>query len=124
MIASWIMLSIVISLIVDSFVPIYMHLICISLSLSQWKCISQDLECFNCILLLIYPAVVELSVLIGVGGCRWPSDIRVWQIGMDNWALLNTPDVSASATEETTCQSVLIVTSIGAFLIEVSLFDR
>ena len=50
---------------------------------------------------------VELSVLIGVGGCSCPNCFKIYRNGSVSWALMNKPPVSASAADATTCFNVL-----------------
>ena len=49
--------------------------------------------------LLVIPLVVELSVLIGVGGCRYPISMSVMRITADYCPLWNRAASSASVAE-------------------------
>ncbi len=49
---------------------------------------------------------VELSVWIGVQGCRWLSSWRVWRIDRAVLALTNNAPISASAAEDITVRMI------------------
>ena len=48
---------------------------------------------------------VELSVLIGVGGCGWSRAANIRRISITSLQLKNTPAVSVSAAEDITWRS-------------------
>ena len=60
--------------------------------------IARVLRCLN-VLVIILRAVV-LSVWIGVGGCWWPSLIRICLIISAFLALMKTPAILASADDD------------------------
>ena len=54
------------------------------------------------IILLTTPAAVDLSVLIGYGGCLQPISINVWRMGTIYLAVMYSTPISASAAEDIT----------------------
>ena len=55
---------------------------------------------FFCLMVpLTMPSAVLSSVRIGVGGCGWPSPMRVRQRGMENLAFRKRVSTSASAAD-------------------------
>ena len=58
---------------------------------------------------------VELSTLMGVGGCGCPKAMRVRRRGMAVLTLWKSALISASAAEVTTCLMVLHSTKICPF---------
>ena len=55
---------------------------------------------------VVKEAAVVLSVMIVVGGCGCPRDIKMCQMGIAIWALWKTPAISASAEDVTACRRV------------------
>ena len=66
--------------------------------------IARVLRCLT-VLVIILQAVV-LSVCIGVGGCWWPSSIRICLIISAFLALMKTPAISASADDNIRCRRI------------------
>ncbi len=58
------------------------------------------------ILLLSSACAVALSVCIGVGGCGWPSSMRVCCMDTAVFALMNRAPNSASAADDMTAQII------------------
>ena len=59
------------------------------------------------------PWAVELSVLIGVGGCGWPMSSSAWWMGHAFCALWKAAPSSASDAAATTCRRRVLSTWIG-----------
>ena len=68
---------------------------------------SHDFDRFCVILSCTNALAVELSTLIGVGGCGCPKAMRVRRNGIAVFALWKRALISASAAEVTTCLRVL-----------------
>ena len=66
-------------------------------------------------MLVIISRAVVLSVCIGVGGCWWPSSIRICLIISEFFALMKIPAVSASADDDITCRKIEHLLKIGPF---------
>lgn len=75
---------------------------------------SKAFERFCRILELSMPLAVELSTLIGVGGCLCPRACNVWRTGTAACALITAVVVSASAADAMTWRIVLHSTRMGA----------
>jgi hypothetical protein len=73
--------------------------------------IARDLRCLR--LLFAIPEVVELSVLIGVGGWGWLSSSSVVQSGTASWPLAKRPPASTSVADAATLQSLWQTVWIG-----------
>ena len=74
----------------------------------------QRFWCFVSHCLVDNAFAVALSVLMGVGGCKWPSSVRIcWTLAVcELWKMAA---VSASASFDTKWQMVLHSVSIGPF---------
>ena len=75
--------------------------------------IDRVLRCLT-VLVIILHAVV-LSVWIGVGGCWWPSLIRICLIISAFFALTKTPAILASADDNIMCRKIEHLLKIGPF---------
>ena len=63
---------------------------------------------------VVYETVLGGVVrFIGAEGWGWFIATKIIQIVIVMWVLCSTPDTSTSATEDTTCQSVLQSTNIA-----------
>ncbi len=68
---------------------------------------SIDLVAFKIILLFINPFAVELSVWMGVRGCRCPSSSRVFRIGTAVLAFKNRAPSLAWAADDMTFLTIV-----------------
>ena len=71
-------------------------------SLRQWNRISMALVRLVCMLFLIRPAAVALSVCSFVGCCLWPSALSVLHIATASRALVYSAAISASVADAIT----------------------
>ena len=71
-----------------------------------------DLFCF--MVSLTIPAAVVLSVLMGVGGCLWPSAFNVGLVIAPIWAFSKSALYSDSLTDERSFFRIWHKTCIGA----------
>ena len=74
------------------------------------------------------PVAVELSVFMGLGGCRWYNVCKRVLIKMPSRALWKIPSTSVSLAEDNTCCNVFHSTKIVPlsfrYLVMVGLSDR
>ena len=75
---------------------------------------SMDFIFFCLMVPLAMALTMLLSVQIGVGGCGWPSSIRVRvrRIGMENLAMRKRAATSASAADVVTFLMILAMTAM------------
>jgi hypothetical protein len=98
---------------------------CASQSRNQWKRMSIALVRFGCILLLITPSAVVLSVWIGVRGCGWPISSSMFRKCTASFVLMNYEPSSASAAEDITALMIVAMVRIAPLLGgNLSSFDR
>jgi hypothetical protein len=64
---------------------------------------------------LANPSAVVLSTCIGVGGCGWPSSVRVLMMGTASCPFKYPAPISASAAEPTTTSMILHMVCTGPF---------
>ena len=71
---------------------------------------------FGCILLLISPSAVVLSVWIGVLGWGWPISSSIWRRWTASFALMNSAPSSASAAHDITALMIVAIVRIAPLL--------
>ena len=76
---------------------------------------SMDLERFCWMVSFTIPLAVELSVWIGVDGCRCPISSREWQRGTAKFAFSNRAPISAYAADTITFHKILQRDRIAPF---------
>src|SRR5688500_9896374 len=93
-----------------------MNCSCCSLSQIQWNLISIAHDRLFFMVLLVSPEADALSVLMGVGGCIWPSSAKVVQIDTASCPLRKMAPTSALAAEAITLCNLLHVMCIAPFI--------
>ena len=96
--------------------PINLNCPCASWSRNQWKRISIAFIRLGCILLLMTPSAVELSVWIGVRGCGCPSLASICRKHTASFALRNSAPNSTSAADDITALIIVPMVRIAPLL--------
>ncbi len=76
---------------------------------------SIDLDLLCLMVLLVIPAAVELSVLMGVGGCGCPISSKIVLSIITSCPFTNNAPISASAADAMTCFIIELTACNGPF---------